>query len=130
MIGGTSRLHESHADHRIDYSGQAMPGDAAKSAVPSVILPPVIGHRGAAASAVVADFLARVWPPELPAPIISSFRQETMAAARARAPGIAGGMLFRAIPRNWRAIAERLGCTTIHADHQRLSPALVAEIHG
>ena len=37
-------------------------------------------------------------------------------------------MLFRRVPRNWRAIAESCGCTTIHADHQRLCPALVSEI--
>ena len=29
---------------------------------------------------------------------------------------------------NWRVRAEKLGCATIHADHRRLHPALVAEI--
>jgi glycerophosphoryl diester phosphodiesterase len=39
-------------------------------------------------------------------------------------------MLFRTIPRNWRHFAERLGCATIHADHRRLRPAIVAEIRA
>ncbi len=86
--------------------------------------------REAETGTVVADLLAGLWPAELPAPIISSFRREALAGARARAPGIARGMLFRSVPKNWRAIAERFGCTTIHADHQRLRPALVAEIRG
>ena len=32
------------------------------------------------------------------------------------------------MPRNWRGLAERLGCAAIHADHRRLHPTLVAEI--
>jgi glycerophosphoryl diester phosphodiesterase len=84
--------------------------------------------REAETGAVVAETLARFCPSALPELLISSFRPAALVAARARAPGIARGILFRAIPKNWRAVAERLGCATIHADHQRLSPALVTEI--
>jgi glycerophosphoryl diester phosphodiesterase len=77
---------------------------------------------------VVAEMLAKLWPCELPAPLISSFQPEALAAAQAGAPGIARGILFRAIPKDWRGIAERCGCETIHADHRRLYPALVADI--
>jgi glycerophosphoryl diester phosphodiesterase len=38
--------------------------------------------------------------------------------------------LFRSIPKRWRAVAEKLGCTTIHAEHRRLSPAIVADIRA
>ena len=79
---------------------------------------------------LIADLLVRLWPSELPEPLISSFQPAALAAARARAPGIARGILFRAIPQNWRAVAEKLGCATIHADHRRLRPALVADIRG
>src|SRR5205823_13480524 len=53
---------------------------------------------------------------------------ESLAAARERAPGIVRGILFRAVPKNWRVIAERLGCSAIHVDHRRLRRAIVAEI--
>jgi glycerophosphoryl diester phosphodiesterase len=79
---------------------------------------------------VVAEMLTRLWPSKLPPPLISSFQPGALAAAKAGAPGVARGILFRAIPKNWRIIAERLGCATIHAAHQRLSPAIVAEIRG
>jgi glycerophosphoryl diester phosphodiesterase len=36
--------------------------------------------------------------------------------------------LFHSVPKNWRLLAERLGCVTIHADHRGLHPALVAEV--
>ena len=82
------------------------------------------GETGAAAVAL----LARMWPPHLPPPLISSFIEEALLAARSCAPSIARGLLFRAVPRNWRLHAEKLGCSTIHVDHRRLHPALVAEI--
>jgi glycerophosphoryl diester phosphodiesterase len=85
-------------------------------------------RREAETGIVVAELLDRLWPHELPPPLISSFRRGALAAAQARAPRIARGMLFRAVPKNWRTVAESFGCTTIHADHQRLHPALVSEI--
>lgn len=86
--------------------------------------------REAATGAIAADLLARLWPRELPAPLISSFHRGALAAARAGADGIPRGVLFRAVPRNWRAIADSFGCTTIHADHLSLRRALVSEIRG
>ena len=75
-----------------------------------------------------ADLIARIWPPHLPAPLISSFVADAVAAARDRAPTIARGLLLKTAARNrWRR-AEALGCTTVNADYRRLRPAIVAEI--
>jgi glycerophosphoryl diester phosphodiesterase len=84
--------------------------------------------RAAETGAAAAAMLCRLWPSHLPVPLISSFRQDALEAARARSPGIARGILFRAVPKNWRAVAESLGCVAIHADHRRLRPAIAAEI--
>jgi glycerophosphoryl diester phosphodiesterase len=84
--------------------------------------------REAETGAAAAAMLCRLWPSHLPGPLISSFRQDALAAARARSPGIARGILFRAVPKNWRTVAESLGCAAIHADHRRLHPAIAAEI--
>jgi glycerophosphoryl diester phosphodiesterase len=84
--------------------------------------------REAETGAMAASLLRGLWPPQLPAPLISSFSPKALAAVRACAPRIARGILFRAVPRNWRVLPERLGCATIHADHRGLHPALVAEI--
>jgi glycerophosphoryl diester phosphodiesterase len=86
--------------------------------------------RGDAADTgrVVAGALDRLWPPQLPAPLISSFLPEALSAARQRAPRFARGMLFRSVPKDWRERAETLGCASIHVDHRRLTPATVAEI--
>ena len=34
------------------------------------------------------------------------------------------------IPRGWRTLAARLGCSTINTDHRRLNPRLVREIRA
>jgi glycerophosphoryl diester phosphodiesterase len=86
--------------------------------------------RGNAADTgmVVAGALDRLWPPHMPAPLLSSFSPEALAAARPHASQFARGMLFRRVPRDWRERAETLGCVSIHADHRRLAPTIVAEI--
>jgi glycerophosphoryl diester phosphodiesterase len=84
--------------------------------------------RESETGAAAAALLSRMWPLHLPEPLISSFLEEALSAARERAPSIARGLLFRAVPKNWRVLAEKLGCATIHADHRRLYPAIVAEI--
>ncbi|HEY3912167.1 MAG TPA: glycerophosphodiester phosphodiesterase [Stellaceae bacterium] len=84
--------------------------------------------RAAATGAATAELLARRWPRELPAPLISSFLGEALTAARDCMPAIARGWLVGAVPRDWREQAGRLGCAAIHADHRRLRPAIVAEI--
>ena len=87
------------------------------------------GHRDAPATgAAAAGLVAQLWPPSLPAPLISSFVPEALAAARARAPTIARGLLVRAIAGQWRGLADALGCSTVGADHRLLRPASVAEI--
>jgi len=78
--------------------------------------------------AAAAELLTRLWPSHLPAPLISSFVAEAVAAARDCTPAIARGLLVRAVTRNWRRHADSLGCTIINADHRLLRPAVVAEI--
>jgi glycerophosphoryl diester phosphodiesterase len=89
------------------------------------------GRHGTAVTAVAAaDLITRLWPPHLPAPLISSFAAAAVAAARDRAPALARGMLVRSVPADWRRRAETLGCTTVNADHRQLRPAIVAEIRN
>ena len=77
-----------------------------------------------------AELTARLWPPHLPAPLISSFIAEAIRAARERAPRVAYGLLLRsAAGQRWRQ-AETLGCTTVNVDHRRLRPAIVNEIRS
>jgi glycerophosphoryl diester phosphodiesterase len=84
--------------------------------------------KAAATGALVSDALARNWPADPARLLISSFQRSALAGARDHAPHIARGILFRRVPKTWSKIAARLGCATIHADHQRLSLGTVLEI--
>jgi glycerophosphoryl diester phosphodiesterase len=84
--------------------------------------------RTAETGALVSASLVRDWPDDPARLLISSFQPGALEAARDHAPHIARGILFRRIPKNWFRVVSRLGCATINADHQRLSPAGVSEI--
>lgn len=79
---------------------------------------------------VAAAMLARLWPQRGAATLISSFLPAALSAAKAAAPNLPRGLLFRVLPKNWRRRAEELGCVSIHLDHRRLSPAVVAEVNS
>jgi glycerophosphoryl diester phosphodiesterase len=79
---------------------------------------------------IAAETVARLWPERGVATLISSFLPAALAAAKATAPSLPRGLLFRALPKNWRRRAEELACVSIHLDHRRLSPAVVAEVNS
>lgn len=85
-------------------------------------------RHAAATGTAAAELLSRSWPARLPPPLLSSFLPQALAAAREQAPGIARGILFRALPRDWQRVATGLGCASIHVDHRALRPALVGEV--
>lgn len=90
-----------------------------------VELKPAKGQERATGEAATV-LLTERWPAHLPAPIVSSFAPEALAAARAAAPGLARALLVDAVPDDWRERVAALGCTMLHADHRRLEPDLVA----
>lgn len=93
----------------------------------NVEIKPAAGDEVATARATV-ETLRRCWPASLPAPLISSFAPAALEAARATAPEIARGHLFRRLPADWREQAERLGCSTIHCDHRDLDRGRVRAV--
>lgn len=63
---------------------------------------------------------------ELP-PLLSSFSAAALEAARESAPELPRGLLFGAVPANWRIELKRLGCASLHCDARRLTPGLLKE---
>ena len=84
--------------------------------------------RGAETGALASAMLRQLWPRPLPEPLVSSFDHEALAGARAANPEVLLGLLFHVVPENWQLMAESIGCSTIHANHRGLHPALVADI--
>jgi glycerophosphoryl diester phosphodiesterase len=63
-----------------------------------------------------------------PAILVSSFDLDALAEFRAVNADVPTGLLLKSVPRTWRTLAVRLGCTTINVAHARLQPHLVDEI--
>lgn len=71
--------------------------------------------------AMLGPQLAGAAPASLP--LLSSFSETALAAARDAAPAIPRGMLFEALPPDWESVARRLGAIAIHCDHKALARA-------
>jgi glycerophosphoryl diester phosphodiesterase len=61
-------------------------------------------------------------------PLLSSFSYDALAAARDAAPDLPRGMLYDAVPPDWREATAALGCVSLHANHRHLDEALVRAI--
>lgn len=84
--------------------------------------------REAATGRLVADEAARLWRGAEVPPLLSSFSRDALAAARDAQPELPRGLLFGAVPADWRAQTQALECLSLHADHRKLDARLVAEI--
>ena len=69
----------------------------------------------------VAAVLKSAWPETLPAPLISSFDADALAAVGDAAPGLSRALLVFKIPRNWRALVAGLGCAALHVQAKHLT---------
>lgn len=78
---------------------------------------------------LVAGAALAMWQAQTP-PLLSSFSQAALAAAREAAPTLRRGMLFEAVPSDWLRIVRELDCVSLHADHTHLDEELVAGIHA
>ncbi len=83
----------------------------------NVEIKPCPGRERETGEALAAALKAR-WPGRLPAPVLSSFRAEALAAAQGVAPEFPRAFLVRDVPDDWRARAEALGATAIHCNHR------------
>jgi len=77
-------------------------------------------HREAETAAAAVAALLRLWPKNLPVPLISSFAPDCLRVAREMAPELPRGYLADRLPRNWRDLMSRYDCTTLHLNRRWL----------
>lgn len=85
--------------------------------------------EAAEAGRVIAGQAARLWRTASPAPLLSSFSEEALAAAREAAPDLPRALLVHAAPADWRERLLALGCRALHCHHETVTPPLVAALH-
>ncbi len=116
------------------FSGERMPTlaqvqarCAALGLAANIEIKPCAGRERATGRAV-ADEAAQRWRHAPVPPLLSSFSFDALAAARAAQPELPRGLLFGAVPADWREQTEALACVSLHADHRKLDARLVGEI--
>jgi glycerophosphoryl diester phosphodiesterase len=118
-----------------DYAGEPVPLFAEFAAFckahgvwMNIEIKPVPGHEDAT-GAVVARMAAALFADELAAgdiahaPLLSSFSEPALAAARAAAPQLPRALLLDRLPRDWDARARALDAVALHLNRRRLTRA-------
>src|SRR5262249_55542850 len=72
----------------------------------------------------------RLWRDSEIPPLLSSFSEESLAAAREAAPELPRALLLEKVPPDWRERLSRLECVAIDPDYRELSAELVAAARG
>ncbi len=79
--------------------------------------------------AVVAEATRAMFEGEsAQAPLLSSFSEVALAAARDAAPEVARALLLDVVPRDWLHRARALGAVAIHTNHKHLTQGVAREI--
>jgi glycerophosphoryl diester phosphodiesterase len=76
----------------------------------------------------VAALLARAWPATLEPALLSSFDAACVAHCRALAPEVPRALLVETPDRAALALARKLDCVAIHANHRRLNEKLTMKV--
>jgi glycerophosphoryl diester phosphodiesterase len=85
----------------------------------NVEIKPCPGREAQTAQGTMAVLL-RLWPKDLPAPLVSSFAPACLRAARELAPELPRGYLAGRLPRHWPELMARYDCRTLHLDQRWL----------
>jgi len=99
----------------------------------NIEIKPVPGFE-AQTGTVVARLAAALFADELAAgrvdrvPLLSSFSEDALAAARDAAPAVPRAWLTSSIPPDWEGRARALDAVAIHTDHKRLTAAAATQV--
>ncbi|NQW53241.1 MAG: glycerophosphoryl diester phosphodiesterase [Rhodospirillales bacterium] len=93
----------------------------------NVEIKPCAGRETETARVAVAA-LRRLWPAALPAPLLSSFKDGSLAAARQAAPEFARALLIDDLKDDWQARAEAVSAAGLNTNGKRLTAVRAVEI--
>ncbi|MHA3902833.1 glycerophosphodiester phosphodiesterase [Castellaniella sp. WN] len=94
----------------------------------NIEIKPTTGHD-AETGAAVAREAARLWAGATLPPLLSSFSESALEAARTAAPGLPRALLIEGpVPTDWRARQQGLGCIGLNIDTLHADEAAVRDI--
>ena len=135
--GELARLDAGHAtrERLPEFIGEPVPGFEAIARYClsngmgiNIEIKPCPGREEETGSAVALDVL-RLWRGAVGPPLISSFMESALAAAREVAPEVPRALLQDKLTPDWPERLTRLGCVALDANYRELSPEVVGEAH-
>jgi glycerophosphoryl diester phosphodiesterase len=122
--------------HSAKYAGEPLPTLAsiarwarAHGVLCNVEIKPTPGRERETGAAVALDAAALWRDAEVP-PLLSSFSEAALHAARDAAPALPRALLVDDVPADWLERLARLECVALDADHQYLGADLVRRVHA
>jgi glycerophosphoryl diester phosphodiesterase len=120
--------------HSRAYAGEPLPTLAAVSRwcianglLLNIEIKPTPGLETATGETVARE-AQRLWAHAPVPPLLTSFRPESIAGARATAPQLPRGLLLDSLWSGWLPTAEQLGCVAIICNHTLWDTELVAQV--
>jgi glycerophosphoryl diester phosphodiesterase len=130
-----SRL-DAGAWHSADYAGEPLPTLAAiagwarsHGVFCNVEIKPMPGRERETGAAVALD-AATLWRGADAPPLLSSFSEDALEAARAAVPGLPRALLVDAVPSDWRERLAWLECVALDANHEALTAGIVKQVRA
>lgn len=86
--------------------------------------------REALTGRIVAQTARALWEHSATAPLLSSFSEAALLAARDQAPELPRALLLdRPLAPNWPELMHRLQCVALHLEQSCIEPALIHAVH-
>lgn len=121
--------------HGRQFAGEPLPTLAAVAAfirrngfALNIEIKPTPGQE-ALTGRVVAEHAARLFAGHPVAPLLSSFRPESLLAAREAAPQLPRALLIDTLWTGWFEMASALGCAAVVTHHPLMEADLLARVH-
>ncbi len=121
--------------HSAKYAGEMLPTFAAiarwaraHGVACNVEIKATPGRERETGAAVALDAAALWRDAEVP-PLLSSFDEASLEAARDAVPGLPRALLLDALPADWQARLARLDCVALDTNHEALTAEVVAAAH-
>ncbi len=95
----------------------------------NIEIKPCPGRERFTGAAVALEARA-LWRDARVPPLVSSFSEDALEAARKVAPELPRALLLHQVPQDWLARCQALECVALDANHHALSAQLVAEAHA
>ncbi|CAJ0782229.1 MULTISPECIES: glycerophosphodiester phosphodiesterase [Ralstonia] len=122
--------------HSAAYAGEPVPTLAAiarylraNNFLANIEIKPVPGAEWRTGAAVALD-ARTLWAGADVPPLLSSFSEEALAAAREAAPELPRALLLDKLPADWLDRLRALDCVALDANHRELTPEIIDEAHA